>query len=519
MSAGLDATVAGLTASWSAGDAPGGVVALFDAGGIRSSWCLGLADLASRRPWSLDTPTRLASISKHICASAAQRLGLAGRIGDTLGELARPVADTTVASALTMTSGVPDLAETLTLSGVSWMGGIDAERLFALACRLDHLNFAAGSEVSYSNTNTRLVQRMIERRTGMPLRRWLDENLFAPLGLSSFALVEDQTECVPGLATGYWFADGAPRFGWYGLHYSGSGGIVASAQDLASWLRALAAGSGPLAGLLAELGEVGVLADGTRTAYARGLTQTPIGDRVFLGHGGSLPGYKDHCLVDPRSGLGIVVLSNREDTEAETMAATVMAAHLGATIDWRRPAAMTTGLFVDPANGHTLELADAARGPTAAFLGAEEKLYLAEDGTWTSRSAHLPIRIAPTALGADEIQASIGNRPPIGFRRARAATSDDLAGSYRCAALDARHEIALRSEGPAIRFGGGPAPAAWESMTPTAPDCFTTQTPPLGPWRLRPALKFDRDAAGRVRGFMLSSNRSRGWRFERDRGG
>jgi hypothetical protein len=37
----------------------------------------------------------------------------------------------------------------------------------------------------------------------------------------------------------------------------------------------------------------------------------------------------------------------------------------------------------------------------------------------------------------------------------------------------------------------------------------------MGPWRLRPALRIMRDAGGGVGGFTLSSNRSRGWRFDR----
>ncbi|MBM3522507.1 MAG: hypothetical protein FJX57_06080 [Alphaproteobacteria bacterium] len=511
----LDATVATLTAGWSAGDSAGGAIALFDGGGIRRSWCLGLADLASRRPWTLDTPTRLASISKHITSAAAHRLGLDGRLGDTLSELQRPVAEATILRALTMTSGVPDLAETLTLSGVSTMSGIDAERLYALACRLDHLNFEAGTEISYSNTNMRLVQRVIERRAGMRLRDWLRENFFAPLDLPSFVLPEDQTEHVPGLATGYWHVDGVPRLGWYGLHYSGSGGIVASARDLAAWLGALAAGRGPLDGLIAQLGLPGALVDGTTTDYARGLAITEIGGRRFLGHGGSLPGYKDHGFVDPATGLGIVVLSNREETDAETIASAILAAHLGATIDARRPESIPAGMFVDPLSGYTLELGSGARGPAAAVLGTEYPLFLASDGAWVSRVAHLPIRIAPAAPDAARIEASIGKGPAVAFQRARREASGDIAGAYRCAVLDARHEILQRPDGAMIRFGGGPAPSPWAPVTPTAPDCFATRIAPVGPWQTKPVLRFKRDAAGRATGFTLSANRSRGWWFER----
>jgi CubicO group peptidase (beta-lactamase class C family) len=507
----VDDIVAGATRDWTGPDAAGGVIALFAGGRIERHWCLGLADIESRRAWTLDTPTRLASVSKHVTAAAFFAQGLdAGRtLGSWLPELQGPVAATTAARAMTMTSGIPDLAETLGLAGVPGSPALDAERLHGLSRRLGHLNFPAGSEISYSNTNYRLLQRAIERNAGTGIAGWLRDAFFAPLGLASFALVEDQSVVVPGLAAGYWHKDGAPRRGSYGLHYSASGGMVASPADLARWMHAMAAGTGALAGLLARLAEPGRLADGTVTGYAHGLTLHRLGDRVMVGHGGSLPGYRNHVLVDPATGRGALVTSNREETQAQALAVALLAAASGIDAGRRAPASVPAGLFVDPQTGDTLELAHGAAGPSAAFLGAEERLYVGAGGAWESDAPHLPIRIQPVDAGAAQIEAAIGGAPARLWRRADGVAEAARAGRYRCAALDATHEVAMRGDDLAISWGGGPVPAAWQALRPGIAGSYAAATPANGPWRQRPALRFDGT------GFVLSGNRSRRWRFER----
>ena len=278
-----DGVVAAATAGWTAPGAAGGVVALFEDGRIRRSWCLGLADIESGRAWTTATPTRLASLSKHVTAAAALALGLEGTLGRYLPELRGPLAATTLSRALTMTSGIPDLGETLGLCGISSSASIGASRLHALSCRIAHLNFAPGAEVSYCNTNFRLAQHAAERASGVPLARWLRENFLAPAGLHGFALAEDQSQTFPGLAAGYWHDGGAPRRGSYGLHYSGSGGMVASAEEFVAWIHALLRGEGMLRGLFARLAEPGRRASGAEGGYSHGFMLHRLGGvRVAL---------------------------------------------------------------------------------------------------------------------------------------------------------------------------------------------------------------------------------------------
>jgi len=511
----IEQVIGAATRSWVSGDAAGGVIAVFDATGIRRSWCLGLADLESRRAWALDTPTRLASISKHVLSACVFSLGLDRTLGSYLPELQPALAATTMSRALTMTSGLPDLGESLTLAGMSTTTSMGAERLFALAARIAHLNFPSGGEVSYSNTNFRLAQHAVERQTGKKLRDWLRGNFFAPLGLTSFDLPTDQSDFVPGLAAGYYHVEGKPRRGSYGLHFSGSGGMVASARDLVAWLQALARGDGKLSGLFAKIAAPGVLQDGKQIGYGHGFMLHHLAGREFVGHGGSLPGYKNHFILDPASGRGVVVLSNREETEAQSLAFEIFAAELGIEPRPKFTDPVPVGLFVDPLSGDTLELTQGATGATANFLGTEDKLVLGDGGVWSSTAPHMPIQIHPTSPDATILRASIGGAAARTWQREAGASSAEYAGRYRCDELDAQHEILMQGDVLALRYGGGPAPDAACDLRPTARDCFATTTPFNGFTRQRPALRFLRDAAGRLSGFTLSSNRSRGWHFAR----
>ena len=505
----VEDAIAAATSRWTTPGEAGGVVALFEDGRITRSWCMGLADIESGRGWTTATPTRLASLSKHVTAAAAFALGLDGTLGRHLPELRGPLAATTLSRALTMTSGIPDLGETLALSGISSAASIGAERLHRLSCRIAHLNFAPGAEVSYCNTNFRLAQHAAERASGVPLARWLREHFLAPLGLASFALVEDQSEFVPGLASGYWHERGVPRRGAYGLHYSGSGGMVASAEDFVAWTGALLRGDGALRGLFARLAEPGRLASGAEVGYSHGFMLHRLGELRLVGHGGSLPGYKNHFLLDPASGRGVFVASNREETQAQSLAMAALAADLG--IDWspEPPALVPSGLFVDAGTGDTLEVSQGQAGPVAAFLGAEERIFVDEDGRWSSLAPHFPIRIVPASPGADAIQASVGGAPDRTWTRAGGRADPAHAGRYRCEELDVVHEVVARDDGLAISWGGGPVADAPHALRATLPGCHATTTTPTGPWRQRPALRFSGD------GFELSSNRSRRWRFAR----
>ncbi len=112
------AAAAQLLAGWQTAGQPGGAITLFDTDMTQAVVCAGLADLARRDPFTADTVVRYASITKHIFAALAldapdNALQLDERLGSLLPELQGQLAEVTVGQALDMTSGLPDIRQTL----------------------------------------------------------------------------------------------------------------------------------------------------------------------------------------------------------------------------------------------------------------------------------------------------------------------------------------------------------------------------------------------------------------------
>jgi CubicO group peptidase (beta-lactamase class C family) len=382
-----------IAARWTTEGGPGGAIVLFNGSHIHSESFGGLASLELNLPFTAETVVRYASISKHFCAALLLRLQADGvlSLDDPLGAhlpmLARAQAAVPIARALDMTGGLPDTMETLWLLGVPWSAALDRRALLDFIASVDALNFPAGSELSYSNTGYRLLEAAVTLKSihyGNALR----ERFFRPAGLM-IRLPEDETEPVPGLAAGYWRSDEGWRRGRYGLHFSASGGLTGSARDLATWLMALMTGRAPAADLLAPLGARRRLTDGTQTGYGLGLARSPLPGEIAVGHGGSLPGYKNHFLLLPEREAGVVVVSNREDTDAHGIALRVMAALCGTALPEPARDALPQGLFVAEKGPFWIEHATGE----LTFLGAVDTLFEDEDGALAGRASHLAMRL------------------------------------------------------------------------------------------------------------------------------
>jgi CubicO group peptidase (beta-lactamase class C family) len=490
---------AGIAAGWTAEGGPGGTIILFDAADIRAQACGGLASLDLGLPFTASTAVRYASISKHFLAALLLRLrdqdvlSLDDPLGRHLPGLAAAPGAVPIGRALDMSGGLPDVMETLWLLGVPWTASLDRGALLDFIRCIDAVNFAPGTEVSYSNTGYRLIEAALTH-AGYDYPALLREQFFRPLGLT-ISLPGDETVPVPGLAAGYWRDAGGPwRRGRYGMHFSASGGLAGSALDLVAWLQALMTGAPPAADLLPVLGARRRLADGTLSDYGLGLARSPLPGEIAVGHGGSLPGYKNHFLLLPAHRAGVVIISNREDTDAHGIALQVAAALTGAAAPEPAAGVLPQGLFVAETGPAWIE----HRAGMLTFLGATETLVRGEAGAAVSRSAHLPVALR---YEEDSIAGDIGHvarcfRPVL----PDAALDAGWAGTWACAATGARFEVEMAPQ-PVLRTGTGPLRVALP-LTPLDANRALTDRQD-GPWRQRACLERQGDT------LRLVSNRSR----------
>ena len=474
-----------VAATWSS-DGPGGVVLLFDRDGIRHEAAAGLASLSHGLPFTAATPTRFASLTKHVFSAFAllRGLDLDAPLGSFLPELPAAIAAVPVRRALTMTSGIPDLMQSYTLCGLPHSAIVDLDALDAFALTMPGLDTEPGTELSYSNTGYRLAERALAA-SGGDVDAWVEGPLNAALG-TGLRFPRGWDRVVPGLADGYWreTPDAPWRTGFYGPGLSASGALTGSARDLAAWLTALLRGDGPAGDVLPRLATSATLKDGRATGYGLGLAFHTLGGHDLVGHGGSLVGFKNQFLLHRETGTGAVVFSNREDAETLNLALAVMAALLGEPLPLPAPVPdlLPQGLFVEAQGPAWAEHRDGA----LTFLGAREMLYAgASPGEAVSRSPYVPMRLHA------EDGAIVGE---IGHARRRflpvapdAALAPELAGTWRCEAQNAALSIEIGADGTGhAAFGLGPL----HRCLPLVPLDGTRALMTVGamPWPLRTSL-------------------------------
>ncbi|MGA0617073.1 serine hydrolase domain-containing protein [Paracoccus sp. KR1-242] len=458
------------------GDEPGGAVILFDRGGLRASRAAGVESLSTFAPFGIDTVVRYASVTKHVFASFVLAhpdvISLDDPLGKHLPRLAPALAPVTVGRALDMSGGIPDTRECLTLIGLSIFSETTAPELLAFHEGMARLNYPTGTEVHYSNGGYRLVEEAM-RAHGLFFDDFLRRELREGRGIQMLA-AEMWTDPVAGLATGYWHDGASWRMGLQGMHLSAAGSLIGSGRSLAEWGRALLAGEGSFAGRLAALTATRHLADGRATGYGLGMRRQMVGQRELVGHGGSQPGFKSYLLLDPETGTGCAVVSNRDDTNGSGLAAQAMAALLGETLP-EAGSDLVPGLYAAAEGADWIEVRDAS----VTRLDDEVAVYPVVGGGVDSMS---PTSRLELRMEGDAVVGEVGHSPARFLPAQAELVPADLAGAWLCEEFGAVLEI----RDGAVVMGAGPKRRAMPLQSLGGGRFLFTLTD--GPWTRRVCL-------------------------------
>ncbi|CAX61884.1 Beta-lactamase [Erwinia billingiae Eb661] len=485
-----------ITAGWGQPGAPGGAIALFDSEKMHSISAGGLADLAQGRAFDGDTVVRYASVTKHIFASlvtgaASQHLGLDDQLVQHLPQLTGENGQVTVGRALDMTSGLPDVRETLSLLGLSVYNATSAAALLALLAEMGDLSYPPGSEVSYSNTGYRLVEEALKAK-GVLFSELIAGQINRPLGIQ-FSAPETWFDVVPGLVPGYWQHNQQWLLASAGLHLSASGCITGSVTDLSRWLQHLLREEQTLNRLAAPR----QLADGRVTGYGLGIAHSSAGKVKLVGHGGSHAGYKSYFLLDPQQKVGLALVANREDVASFDSALAIMAALQGESLP-QRGHSLTPGLYVAEEGSDWLEV----NADSINWLGNAENLYHSDvPGEAVSLSSTFPVRLRQQGSTiSGEIGLAARQFVPV---EADSTTLSAVQGRWHIPAV--RSELVIN--GDKMVMGIGPA-AIHATLVPLGKGRLLA-TAQDGLWQKRFAVQVDGDS------LTLVLNRSRMVKYRR----
>lgn len=279
----------------------------------------GRADVEWDVPMPLDAMFEIGSVTKQFTAVAVLRLRDEGKL-DLDDELTTWLPDfdprghaVTLRHLLSHTAGIGDFTEEAEWRPLVTNIYFPRDSAYALQRRLPP-QFAPGEMQIYNNAGFWLLGRVIEEASGMTYEDYVEQNIFAPLGMTR-SMYCDSRENVPRRAHGYIIDRSREiRRAWIVRHTwpFAAGSLCSTTEDMVTWLRALHGGQVLSPASYAELVTPATLNDGTPIRYGMGLQVGPDPSGLeYLGHGGVGPaGFWVEVGWYPEAEMGVVVMLN-----------------------------------------------------------------------------------------------------------------------------------------------------------------------------------------------------------------
>ncbi len=319
-----------LFAQYGAPGMPGASVLVVRDGQVIVNRSYGLADVEAGIPNTDSTNYRLASLSKQFTATAIAllvrdgRLTYDQRVTELLPEVPAYARAVTVRHLLSHTSGIPDYEDYVPRGQTEQVKDRDVPGLLA---KTDSMYFTPGSAHKYSNSGYALLALIVEKLSGQPYARFLDERIFTPLGMTGTVAYEAGVSTVPNRAYGYSLrTNGVARTDQSSTSaVLGDGGIYSSMRDLMRWDRALDEGTLLTSTELERAWTPARLTDGMTTRYGFGWFTERENGSLRISHHGETSGFTNFFLKYPERRLTVIILTNRRGGTPWDLAATIAA--------------------------------------------------------------------------------------------------------------------------------------------------------------------------------------------------
>ncbi len=316
----VDQAVRRLQNQWGRADAPGASVLVLQGDEEVLGWSQGRADWEQGIGITLETNFRLASVTKQFTAMAVLLLAERGqlRLEDTLAEYFTELPawgrEIRVRHLLHHTSGLRDYEDLIPAGTTLPVFDLNVVQILQ---REGTTYFPPGTQFRYSNTAYAFLALLVQRVSGATFGRFLQHNIFGPLGMSGTVAYEPGISTVPRRAFGYSVgAAGEIERTDQSVTSAvlGDGGIYSSCRDLARWSRSWERG-----GLLGSDFRATALASGEQTKHAGGVE---YGCGWYLSaergwrkvwHSGNTIGFTTRIERFPAAGLTLILLTNRNE--------------------------------------------------------------------------------------------------------------------------------------------------------------------------------------------------------------
>ncbi len=296
----------------------------------------GFADIKSKTPMSAKTKFRMASNSKLFTAIAIMQLREQGKLGldDPVVKYLpwfkpKPAGDDdgpiTIEQLLSHSSGLQREA------GDHWVSyqfptEDELQRLFADR----QAAFPPSVRWKYSNLAYSIAGMVVEKVSGEKWADYVQQNIFNPLGMNDSSV----DKFVSGMAVPYGrrMPDGTrevlPFVDSHGM--AAATGLTSNVEDMAKFMSAQFR-RGPRGGAQIvssaswrELLRVRSVEENWSSGTALGFDVNRVKDRTYIGHGGGYPGNTTQTLIQLDDKVGVIVLTNTNDSNPSDIAQQLM---------------------------------------------------------------------------------------------------------------------------------------------------------------------------------------------------
>jgi CubicO group peptidase (beta-lactamase class C family) len=302
---------------------PGLGILVLHRGQIVHARTYGVSDVATQAPFTMQTPTYIASLAKMFTAHAILQqvdrgtLQLDAPLNSILPEAPEYAHKVTIRQLLTHTSGLADHLD---------IGGDDRRYSYPDVLRIlndaDSLLFPPQSRSSYSNSAYVLLAAVLEKVSGSSFERYLENHFFTPLGMHNSVVVTSDADLPRGRAHGYQMNGNGFRLNDYEASSTrGAGGVYASLADLYAWAQALRSGQLLSDSMREVAGTAAVRSNGRLTPWGMGWLAEFHGEkealkgRSYVAATGNLRGFSALLKWYPREDVMIVWVANASSSQ------------------------------------------------------------------------------------------------------------------------------------------------------------------------------------------------------------
>lgn len=310
----------------------------------------GMADVAAKIPMREDTSLRLGSITKQFTSTAIMLLADEGKLAVSdpitkfLPDYPTHGKVITIEHLLTHTSGIvsytskPDFRAT-SVRDLTVQQMIDT-------FKNDPLEFAPGTRYAYNNSGYFLLGAIIEKVSGMPYAKFVEQRIFVPLDMTQTAY--EGYERAPTMRaaghskspTGF---EPSPPLSMSQPYAAGS--LVSTVDDLARWDAAVSAGKLLKPASWTRAFTPYKMPDGHVTDYGYGWSVGKLRGSPSIGHGGGINGFSTYALRLPEQKVYVAVLTNLDGG----MVAPAMVANKAAALAIGKPFPEYKAVAIDAA--------------------------------------------------------------------------------------------------------------------------------------------------------------------------